>query len=103
MLYWMEAHDPASKQSATLDFGPAGGASRISEVLGLDVPGDTNYAAHMTSADDRKVQMSYERRGGNGPLIGNARESIRSEVEARRRVHSRFVRRGWRNSTSVSL
>ena len=56
--YWMEAYDPASKQSATLDFGPAAGASRISEALGLDVPGDTNYAAHMTSADDIRKNYS---------------------------------------------
>jgi RHS repeat-associated protein len=50
--FWMVASDPAGQQSAILDFGPAAGASRVSEALGLDVPGDTRYAAHMSSADE---------------------------------------------------
>jgi RHS repeat-associated protein len=56
--FWMEAYDPATRQSATLDFGPAASASRVSEVLGLDGPGDTNYAAHMPSADEIRQDYS---------------------------------------------
>jgi RHS repeat-associated protein len=55
--FWMVAYDQGSLQSATLDFGPATGASRLREASGLDVPGDIRYAAHMVSADE--IRRNY--------------------------------------------
>ena len=52
--FWMTAYNQSNGQSAVLDFGPAAGASQTRMALGGDVPGDTNYAAHMTSADEIK-------------------------------------------------
>lgn len=35
--FWMAAYNQANGEAAVLDFGPAAGASRVREVLGLDV------------------------------------------------------------------
>lgn len=48
----MAAYNEGNGQSAIMDFGPANGASQARMIGGRDVPGNTNYASHMTSANE---------------------------------------------------
>ena len=55
--FWMAAYNQANGQSAIMSFGPANGASQTQMALGGDVPGNTNYASHITSVNE--VRRDY--------------------------------------------
>jgi RHS repeat-associated protein len=56
--FWMAAYDQDTDSFAVKDFGPSTDANPALKMLGVDVPGDMNYASHMKSADDVRKYAS---------------------------------------------
>ncbi len=58
--FWLLAYDQSTGESAVLNFGPRDqtNAARAQEVLGIAVPGDTNFGSHITSPDELKQDFT---------------------------------------------
>jgi Domain of unknown function (DUF4105) len=58
--FWQLAYDQSTGNSAVMNFGPGDetAAARAQEVLGIAVPGDTNFGSHITSADELKQDFT---------------------------------------------
>jgi RHS repeat-associated protein len=58
--FWAVAYNQSTGDSAALNFGPknSGPGTRLGELVGAPVQGDTNYASHITSLDEMRQDFS---------------------------------------------